>query len=164
MEHDTQMIVLDSIACLVRREFGQDSIAARQDMLTLVAAKLKYLATSFGIPIIVTNQVTTTEWGSALKPALGNTWAHSVNTRLLLHMAPDGSTRCLTIAKSPCAPCATVSFAISTGGIRPGTMPPVLLTSSLDVAVTAASTGSCTLRDRGVAVDCLRVRGRSGAG
>ena len=51
----------------------------------------RYIAESFQIPILVTNQITTKvshdidmEEGSVVTAALGNSWSHAVNTRLLM--------------------------------------------------------------------------------
>ena len=62
---------------------------------------LKQLAEDFAIPVIVTNQMTTKwtdiasdtgdESNEQLAAALGNTWAHSVNTRLELRRDVDGA-------------------------------------------------------------------------
>lgn len=49
-------------------------------------------------------------------PALGNTWSHCVNTRLVAQFL-DSSVRQLTILKSPVAPNAAVCFSIDETGI-----------------------------------------------
>jgi hypothetical protein len=113
-------------------------------MLGQQAARLKYLAESFRIPVLVTNQVTTA-FGSAsergadfafqqvdaegaasasqrgrrlesqLVAALGTKWAHCVNTRLLLEAAEGG--RWVTVAKSAGASHRTVPYAVTPAGI-----------------------------------------------
>lgn len=112
-------------------------------MLGQQAARLKYLAESFRIPVLVTNQVTTA-FGSAsergadfafqqadaagasgsqrgrrvesqLVAALGTKWAHCVNTRLLLEAAEGG--RWVTIAKSAGASHSTVPYAVTPAGV-----------------------------------------------
>jgi len=94
---------------------------------------LKYLGETFNIPILVTNQVTTKFRGkepaphlgvsrhpsaerdvdgdSFLTAALGNTWSHCVNTRVVLEQTP--ATRRLTVAKSPIAPVMQIDFDIT---------------------------------------------------
>ena len=102
------------VAALAPQEFGWQRVSERQDVLARQAARLKYIAESFHIPVVVTNQATTRferdmslqpppadtagddPTGAAaahgnkdqrrlvLTPALGNTWAHCVNVRLLL--------------------------------------------------------------------------------
>lgn len=66
---------------------------------SLQASRLKFLAETFRIPVLVTNQVTTSFGGGGaggtggtggggggghLTAALGTLWAHAVNTRLVL--------------------------------------------------------------------------------
>lgn len=109
MEHNVRLIVLDSIAALLRKEF--ESIVHRQDMLGQLASKLKFIAEEFKTPILVTNHVTvrtrtlTDQYrvhryqeeeevdqgatslastsSSDLTAALGIAWWHMVNTRLV---------------------------------------------------------------------------------
>lgn len=81
-----QLIVIDSIAALARTDYGARGVADRQRMLGQQASRLKALAESFRIPVLVTNQVTTAvgREGGGLVAALGPMWAHAVNTRLVL--------------------------------------------------------------------------------
>lgn len=53
------LVIVDSIASLIRKEFGSKSSDKRADLLATEAALLKYIAEAFSIPVIVTNQVTT---------------------------------------------------------------------------------------------------------
>jgi RAD51-like protein 1 len=72
--------------------------------LLLQASRLKYLAETFHIPVLVTNQVTThiggsfgggsTGGGGHLTAALGTLWAHAVNTRLVLEMVQGARQGC----------------------------------------------------------------------
>jgi hypothetical protein len=111
--------------------------------------------------VVVTNQVTTkhTQEGSSgakdadgyggsdgdLAPALGNTWSHCVNTRLLLDASAhsmgtaggggddmegggmeghtgEQSVRRMTIAKSPVAASVSVHYSIQAGGVEEYTL------------------------------------------
>lgn len=57
---DIKLIVLDSIAALLRTEFGGGeaaALAARGEMLGQQAALLKAVAEANRIPVVVTNQV-----------------------------------------------------------------------------------------------------------
>lgn len=96
IDHSIKLIIIDSIAALARTEFEAQAVAERQRMLGRQASRLKFLAESFRIPVLVTNQVTTAiggrggggvraqEQGTRLMAALGPMWAHAVNTRLVL--------------------------------------------------------------------------------
>jgi len=136
IEQDVKLIIVDSIAALVRKEFGTESIAARQDVLAKQASRLKFLAESFNIPVVVTNQVTT-RYGkdtrtftfnedeideqleeTYITAALGVTWAHAVNTRFVLEFTPlDSKIRQLTIAKSPLAPVISIAYSLQSAGL-----------------------------------------------
>ena len=130
MEQNIRLIVVDSVAALVRREFGgTERLVERQDVLSRIASQLKFLslslslwvcgciqkliahanhrtlAESFDIHVLVTNHVQ--GGGAEIAPALGNTWFHAVNTRLVLSQT-EGSAgdqrRLVTVAKSPVCP------------------------------------------------------------
>lgn len=97
IESNVKLVILDSVAALVRHEFDSASVFKRQNLLTLWASRLKAIAEDFNIPVIVTNQVTS--YGpndgdpmSIKTPiaALGTGWYHSVNTRLTLQMCRPG--------------------------------------------------------------------------
>ncbi|NXP22552.1 RA51B protein, partial [Scytalopus superciliaris] len=57
-----KLIIIDSVASVVRKEFDtklQGNLAERSNFLTRGASMLKYLAEEFSIPVILTNQITT---------------------------------------------------------------------------------------------------------
>lgn len=131
------LVIVDSIASLIRKEFGSHSSDKRADLLATEAALLKYIAEAFSIPVIVTNQVTTkldddfgaNDGNSFVTTALGNTWSHSVNTRLLLEYTSCTEGRMITIVKSPLARTAASPYSIDDAGlistgesVEPGTM------------------------------------------
>ncbi|XP_069773283.1 DNA repair protein RAD51 homolog 2 isoform X3 [Narcine bancroftii] len=123
----------------------QGNLLARSNLLSNEAATLKYLAEEFFIPIILTNQITTRmgpreavcfqpgsvaddlplSEGRGISPdgetgyataALGNTWSHSVNTRLIMQYM-DFDSRQIIVAKSPLAPFAMFIFTIQNSGL-----------------------------------------------
>ncbi|XP_054256222.1 DNA repair protein RAD51 homolog 2 isoform X1 [Indicator indicator] len=123
----------------------QGNLAERSNFLARGASVLKYLAEEFSIPVILTNQITTLlSNGLAIQPdlvspaddlflsegtsgsgkkeyscvtaALGNTWSHSVNTRLILQYH-DLPTRQLLVAKSPVAPFSAFFYNIEKSGL-----------------------------------------------
>nr|XP_022333078.1 DNA repair protein RAD51 homolog 2-like [Crassostrea virginica] len=128
------LIVVDSIASLVRKEFSSSSgsnLVQRTNFLSRQAALLKYLAEVFCIPVVVTNQITTrfghqateqdeeeiTEMSEGyVTVALGNTWSHNVNTRLILQYLDDDKRQVL-VAKSPVAPFTTFNYTIQKDGV-----------------------------------------------
>eukprot|EP00959_Pyramimonas_sp_CCMP1952_P474770 9503841-Pyramimonas_sp.AAC.2 len=118
--------------CIVRMMLGQQ------------AARLKFLAETLHIPVLVTNQITTTFGGSNsreqgntfnmqsghsregpseshLVAALGTKWAHCVNTRLVLEVCQPpvaGAKRHIKVAKSPAARLVTASYTVTRKGLE----------------------------------------------
>ncbi|XP_063145871.1 DNA repair protein RAD51 homolog 2 [Candoia aspera] len=122
----------------------QGNLKERSNFLTKEASILKYLAEEFSIPVILTNQITTwlsdglAVQADLLSPvddlslsegpsrngdgesgyvtaALGNTWSHCVNTRLILQFF-DSKTRQLLVAKTPIAPSTSFLYIIENSG------------------------------------------------
>ncbi|KAM9840488.1 DNA repair protein RAD51 homolog 2 [Aulostomus maculatus] len=124
------LIILDSVASVVRKEFDTTlpgNLMHRSNLLGHEASTLKYLAHQLNIPVVLTNQVTTHvgDQGSApsaegdsgfVTAALGNTWSHSVNTRFIVQYV-DRVQRQILIAKSPVAPFAVLNYTIQKQGI-----------------------------------------------
>ncbi|XP_052551781.1 DNA repair protein RAD51 homolog 2 isoform X1 [Tympanuchus pallidicinctus] len=145
-----KLIIIDSVASVVRKEFDtklQGNLAERSNFLARGASLLKYLAEEFSIPVILTNQITTSlsnglaipadlvspahdlslsevsgtsgsgkRESACVTAALGNTWSHSVNTRLILQYH-DLLTRQILVAKSPVAPFSTFFYTIEKSGL-----------------------------------------------
>jgi RAD51-like protein 1 len=139
IDHGIKLIIIDSIASLVRADFGAKDVMERQKLLGQQASRLKYLAESFRVPVLVTNQVTTAIGASGsnsvggtniLTAALGPMWAHAVNTRLVMAAQQDPSTghqlRVMTIAKSPAAPNISLAYRVTGKGVEweEGVTPP----------------------------------------
>eukprot|EP00937_MAST-01D_sp_MAST-1D-sp2_P002853 g2853.t1 len=130
-----RLVVVDSVAAQARLEYGAGAaqMAARQEALARQAALLKALAESRRLPVVLTNQVTSRggrgggDGGGAgdqagagagagvgageLTPALGNTWAHCVNTRLVLRPAPATPASLAVPAPAPASAPASASVA-----------------------------------------------------
>ncbi|XP_045862949.1 DNA repair protein RAD51 homolog 2 isoform X7 [Meles meles] len=138
-----KLVIIDSIASVVRKEFDtqlQGNMRERNKFLAREASSLKYLAEEFSIPVILTNQITThlsgalasqadlvspaddlslsegTSGSSCVTAALGNTWSHSVNTRLILQSL-GSERRQILIAKSPLAPFTSFAYTIEKEGM-----------------------------------------------
>jgi RAD51-like protein 1 len=78
------------------------------------------VSATFGVPVVVTNQVTTRvgdggHGEAVVTAALGNTWSHCVNTRLVLEYAAGGRRR-VRVTKSPVAPSSSFYFEIGAAG------------------------------------------------
>ncbi|XP_024424067.2 DNA repair protein RAD51 homolog 2 isoform X3 [Desmodus rotundus] len=138
-----KLVIIDSVASVVRKEFDtqlQGNMRERNKFLAREAASLKYLAEEFSIPVILTNQITThlsralasqadlvspaddlslsegTSGPSCVTAALGNTWSHSVTTRLIFqHLGSER--RQVLIAKSPLAPFTSFVYTIRKEGL-----------------------------------------------
>jgi len=124
VEQNIGLVVVDSIAAIARAE--DVSIAERQSSLAKIATELKQLAETFNIPVLVTNQVTSlgsvfgsgTTGGGITAPALGNTWHHVINVRLLLTAESEGTQiRTVKITKSPDANDSSAQYSIGPGGV-----------------------------------------------
>eukprot|EP01125_Pyxidicula_operculata_P019460 TRINITY_DN706_c0_g1_i4.p1 TRINITY_DN706_c0_g1~~TRINITY_DN706_c0_g1_i4.p1 ORF type:complete len:250 (+),score=30.95 TRINITY_DN706_c0_g1_i4:434-1183(+) len=123
LEENGRLIVIDSIAALVRKEFDKMDIPKRQMLLSNIASILKEFSENFEIPIIITNQVTSNDMYQTA--ALGVMWAHSVNNRIVMEYSPslerefnNKSIRQMTIAKSPVSPVVSFPYFINDAGIN----------------------------------------------
>lgn len=122
-----RLIVVDSIAFHYRE--NTSDYAARSRSLVAAAALLADLAHDHDAAVVVTNHVTTKFDGAAARtaPALGESWAHAVTTRLLLSY-DDGDdatsprhgsrTRRCTLVKSPHRPAGAARYGIYGVGVR----------------------------------------------
>ncbi|KAM4632713.1 DNA repair protein RAD51 homolog 2 [Polymixia lowei] len=124
------LVILDSVASVVRKEFDTTlpgNLTHRSNLLGQEASTLKYLAHQFHIPVVLTNQITTHVGGRGsvqsgevdsgfVTAALGNTWSHIVNTRLIVQYV-DAHQRQIVIAKSPVAPFAVLNYTVQKKGI-----------------------------------------------
>jgi RAD51-like protein 1 len=101
VEKNIKLLILDSIAALVRKEFDISSLHKRQDLLTAQANILKNLAEKLNIPIIVVNQVTskfdeTKSRRVQIVPALGTQWV-TTNISIIPLGSLCKSSNCLRI-------------------------------------------------------------------
>lgn len=140
IEYNVKLIIVDSIASIVRKEFDSTTIHKRQHLLNDEASLLKFYAESFHIPVVVTNQVHSII-SSPIKDekdnpinkiryataALGTVWSHCVNTRLVLEYyhpneiieeAKDRKLFRMIIAKSPVSPVISFPYYIDSNGLN----------------------------------------------
>jgi RecA/RadA recombinase len=121
------LIIIDSVASLVRGTGAQANIQQRQMQLNMCSAALKRMSHNYGVAVLVSNQVMSSKGdasddGSAnfnVGAALGLVWAHAVNTRLVLERARVGDSefRTMTIAKSSVCPVRSFAVSIGTDGV-----------------------------------------------
>lgn len=116
-ETRARLLIVDSIAALVRVDFSADELRDRQAYLADIASELKRIARSRRLAVLVTNHVRTDIDNDTLEPALGLIWYHSVTTRLLFEPAPAGSRGHITVVKSPAVPRTSVAYSILTRGL-----------------------------------------------
>mmetsp|Transcript_7487 Transcript_7487/g.8999 ORF Transcript_7487/g.8999 Transcript_7487/m.8999 type:complete len:346 (+) Transcript_7487:69-1106(+) len=142
ISNKVRLLLVDSVAALVRLDYSsRGQIFERQKMLSKQASQLKYLANTFSIPVLVTNQVSSFESTQSkestiktaegvslestssepsyamLNPTLGNTWAHCVNVRILIEVLSEYRARRMRIIKSPSCASMDVYVAIKARGI-----------------------------------------------
>jgi len=124
--YNVSLVVIDSLAMHLRQEI-QD-LALRTRVLNGLVQDLMQLAVGTNgkcTAIVLTNQMTTKiysarEKESHLIPALGESWGHAPQHRLLLHWDRElgSGSRLATIFKSPSRPEQTVPFDVTRSGIR----------------------------------------------
>eukprot|EP00938_MAST-03A_sp_MAST-3A-sp1_P005921 g5921.t1 len=120
IEYNVGIVILDSMAFHVLREFSSAQIARRQALLGSLASILKWIAETFQIPVLVTNHAHVNSDSESLRTALGTAWSHCVNTRFVMrersiNSKDDG--RVLCIEKSPIAPPLSAEYVIGPIGV-----------------------------------------------
>jgi RecA/RadA recombinase len=93
-QYPVRLVIVDSIAAPMRRDFGADFAPQRAAAVFQCAQALKRLADQLHLAVVVINQVSTTSnssesvgdtgTSSSTAAALGTSWHHCVSTRLLL--------------------------------------------------------------------------------
>lgn len=137
-----KLIVVDSIAFHYRSaSTHKTDYQERNRSLTRLAAFLNDLARDYNVAVVCLNQMTTKlissggsnnrsgGQSSRLVPALGESWAHAVTTRLLLSSDyPQTDTtstrRFCRLVKSPCMPAGTAYYQVTEVGVRDAPPPP----------------------------------------
>lgn len=114
---NVRLVIIDSIAFPFRLHF--EDLPLKTSLLHGAAHQLVSAAISRSIAVVMTNQMTTRVQAgeeSWLVPALGESWGHAANLRLLLQWA--GLKRTATIIKSPSHETRTVQYRVSAEGFR----------------------------------------------
>ncbi|MHA2501690.1 MAG: DNA repair and recombination protein RadA [Candidatus Kariarchaeaceae archaeon] len=121
-EENIKLVIIDSIAAHFRSDYiGKDRIAERQQRIMQHASSLTNLAYVHDIAVVVTNQmvakVDELSGASQKAPALGESWSHRPQTRIVLRKSP-GMARIARLTDSPRRPESEEVFYITDGGIR----------------------------------------------
>ncbi len=141
-----KLVIIDSIAFHYRvasaasssrkGNVNKNTSLSSTHNLTRMAAFLSELASEFDLAVLAINHLTTRiekDEGTKLVPALGESWAHSITSRLMIdhhRQSQSGTTpvdefRTCTLVKSPHKPVGTAYFVITDKGVR--TVPPDVL-------------------------------------
>lgn len=123
-ENKYACLIVDSATALYRTDYnGRGELGARQIHLAKFLRALTNLAETYGVAVVITNQVVATVDGASAmfnadpkKPIGGNIIAHASTTRLYLRKG-RGNTRICKIYDSPCLPESEAVFAITESGI-----------------------------------------------
>lgn len=118
------MLIVDSATALYRTDYnGRGELGARQIHLGRFLRTLTNLAETYGVAVVITNQVVASVDGAAAmfnadpkKPIGGNIIAHASTTRLYFRKG-RGNTRICKIYDSPCLPESEAMFSITENGI-----------------------------------------------
>lgn len=107
LKYNTTLIVVDSLASIVRKEFsGSDSstLNDRGMFLSKISQRLKTIAEFLDVSVVLINQIAATTFKSSpselcdpsneidesgVMPALGSSWTHYVNIRIILQFNDD---------------------------------------------------------------------------
>ncbi|XP_013119520.2 DNA repair protein RAD51 homolog 3 [Stomoxys calcitrans] len=112
-----KLIVIDSFSFILRQ---LEDVSLRTRVNYEILTDLQNLALEFDIAIIITNELTTRCIGNnwLVCPALGESHAHKINTRLLLSRDPNEDYHIVLIEKSVLCDKLAFRFKIKPGGIR----------------------------------------------
>lgn len=131
---NVKLVVIDSIAALLRVEFSADQSIERAEHMFSLAAQLKFISHTFNCIVFVTNQVTDlftdnsppshyllsqsvpSQAGRRVVPALGLAWANCVDTRLA--MSRTETRRLMHVLRAVHVPNDQIEFVVEQQGVR----------------------------------------------
>lgn len=122
VSHNPSLILLDSISRFYFSANTFHSAVERHDALQTKATIFKRISESFGVPTVVTNDISRVQETFSVSRQT-NAWSHSVNTRLVLESYTAASAQVskikrLSVVKSPVAAPSILYFTISSTGIK----------------------------------------------
>ena len=116
-----RLVVVDSLADLVRDDFGQFTHFDRTTWLLAWVQRCQVLADRYELTWLLVNQQATTISKSGVwesKPALGLAWAHAVQASWICHRSVAGQARRLVLHKSSRFPVGqTAHFTVQNSGV-----------------------------------------------
>jgi RAD51-like protein 2 len=123
---NVKIVVIDSIAFHYRYH-NEHEMKNRGRKLQFIGAELHRIAVLYNIVVLIVNQVTTkvsfdpdgkakAQSSSVIVPALGDTWAHIPNNRIILKW--ENGIRIAELLKSSTYKPGMVPFLVSTDGVR----------------------------------------------
>ncbi|CAH0475156.1 unnamed protein product [Peronospora belbahrii] len=126
-EQNTKLVVLDSVAAVFRLESTSSvkDAAERSRTMFHMTNCMRILSDEYGVVFVVTNQVTgdfdprSAANGNGLCPALGLSWSHCINQRLMIFRNIASTQRQLEVMFSPHLPSKTCNFQVTSDGVRP---------------------------------------------
>ncbi|UKK02529.1 DNA repair protein Rad51 [Theileria orientalis] len=117
------LLIVDSATALYRSDYsGRGELASRQMHLCKFLRALQRIADTFGVAVVITNQVIAkvdamaSFFGNDKLPVGGHIIAHASQTRLFLRQS-KGESRICKVYDSPVLPEGEAVFAITDGGI-----------------------------------------------
>lgn len=113
---NARLVVVDSIAFHFRHGF--DDFRLRTRVLSGLAQDLCALAADQRLAVLLVNQVTVQGDDSKVVPALGPSWAHACNHRLLISLDCGSHSRLVRVLKSSYLKEDEAAFQITADGIR----------------------------------------------
>ena len=120
-EYRAKLVLIDSLISLHRAEFaGRETLATRQQRLSIMLHKLSKLAEIHNVAVVVTNQVQSTPdnfaGNDSIRVTGGNVVAHATTYRILLKKA--GRNRIAIMLDSPCHAYDQSKFTIDEKGVH----------------------------------------------
>jgi DNA repair protein RadA len=121
-EYHAKLVLIDSLISLHRAEFvGMETLATRQQRLSIMLHKLTRLAEIHNVAVVVTNQVQSTpdsfsSGSNQVRVTGGNVVAHATTYRILLRKA--GRDRIAIMLDSPCHAYDQTKFTIDEQGVH----------------------------------------------
>lgn len=114
-----RLIIIDSIIHLHRGDFtGRGTLADRQQRLNNIMHKLRKVAETYKVAVVITNQVQSspdTFFGDPIKPTGGNIIGHNVTYRISLKKS--GENIIAKMVDSPTHPYSDIRFTVNEKGV-----------------------------------------------